>query len=129
MVRPGSSTGKSLRTMNIFMVTGDFSLEVSFLEHKEIQHLVVTQDKSISSLYVNVLIDISEKYLDISEKSHVSKLYNSVYLQLILDCNMSHSRFKHLKSENDKFKPVSGIVSFSPNLGFELFLLELYYLN
>ena len=124
MVRPSSSTWKSLRTMNIFMVTGDFSLEVSFLEHKEIQHLVVTQDKSISSLYVNVLIDISEKYLDISGKSHVSKLYNSVYLQLILDCNMSHSRFKHPKSENDKFKPVSGIVSF-----FLIWDLSYFYLS
>ena len=50
-------------------------------------------------------------YLDISEKSHVSRLYNSVYPQPILDCNVSHSKFKHPKSQNDTFKPVSEIVS------------------
>ena len=35
MVRPGSSAWRSLRKMNIFMFTDDSSLEVSFLEHKE----------------------------------------------------------------------------------------------
>ena len=35
MVRPGSSMWKSLRPMNIFMFTDDSSLEVHFLEHKE----------------------------------------------------------------------------------------------
>ena len=35
MVRPGSSAWRSLRTMNIFMFADDSSLEVSFLQHKE----------------------------------------------------------------------------------------------
>ena len=35
MVRSGSLAWRSLRTMNIFMFTDDSSLEVSFLEHKE----------------------------------------------------------------------------------------------
>ena len=39
-------------------------------------------------------------------------LYNSVNSQPVLDCNMSDSRLKHHKSENDKFKPVSEIISF-----------------
>ena len=45
-------------------------------------------------------------------KSHVSRLYNLVNSQPILDCNISNSRLKHPKSENDKFKPVSEIISF-----------------
>ena len=70
--------------MHIFMFTDDSFLEVSFLEHEEI----------------------------LLCKPHVSRLYNSVYSQPILDCSMSHSRlFKHPKSENDKFKSVSEIVS------------------
>ena len=86
--------------MNVFMFTNDSLHEVSFLEHKEmlpgqlLQHLVATQDKYISSLYVYIL------YLDISEKSRVSRLYNSLNSQPI--CNMSNSRLKHPKSENDK---------------------------
>ena len=32
--------------------------------------------------------------------------------QPILDCNMPNSRLKHPKSDNDKFKPVSEIISF-----------------
>ena len=35
MVMPGSSGWRSLRPMNIFMFTDDSSLEVYFLEHKE----------------------------------------------------------------------------------------------
>ena len=35
---------------------------------------------------------------------YVSRLYNSVNSQPVLDCNMSNSRSKHSKSENDKFK-------------------------
>ena len=38
--------------------------------------------------------------------------FYSFYSQPILDCNMSRSRFKYPKSGNDKFKPVSEIVSF-----------------
>ena len=102
--------------MNIFMFTDDSSLEESFLEHKKmllkkmcklLQHLVVTQDKSINSLPVN-----SYYYSHISEKSHVSRLYDSVYSQPILNCNMPFPIFKHPKSEIDKFKPVSEIASF-----------------
>ena len=36
MGRPGSSVWRSLRTINILMFIDDSSLEVSFLEHKEI---------------------------------------------------------------------------------------------
>ena len=35
MVRTGSLAWRSLRRMNIFMLTDDSSLEVCFLEHKE----------------------------------------------------------------------------------------------
>ena len=44
--------------------------------------------------------------------SDVSRPYNSVNSQQIFDSNMPNSRLKHLKSENDKFKPVSEILSF-----------------
>ena len=47
-----------------------------------------------------------------SGKSNVSRLYNSVNSQPISDCNMSNSRLKHLISVNEKFKPVSEIISF-----------------
>ena len=40
----------------------------------------------------------------------------SVNSQPILNCNMSNSRSKHPKSENNKFKPVREIISFSFNL-------------
>ena len=48
----------------------------------------------------------------VSDWSHVSRLDNSVSLQLIVDFNMSNSKTKHPQSENDKIKHVSKIISF-----------------
>ena len=47
-----------------------------------------------------------------SEMFHVLRLYNLVNSQPTLDCNMSNSRLKHPKSENDKFKPDREIITF-----------------
>ena len=82
-----------------------------------LQHLVATQDKSINCLYVNLCW-----YLDVSDKPHVSRLYNSVNSRPIVYCNMSNSRLKHLKSENDKFKNISEIISFFSNLRYRAIL-------
>ena len=46
------------------------------------------------------------------QKSPMFQDCNSVNSQPILDCNVTNSRLKHLKSEIDKFKPVSEITSF-----------------
>ena len=105
-VRPGSSVKRPVKPMNIFMFFDDSSFEVSLLEH-----LVATQDKFINSLYVNVFW-----CLDISKKSHCSRLYNSVNSQPILDYSMSNFRSRHLLSLNNKFKPVSEINSIFFNL-------------
>ena len=57
MVRPGSLVWRSLRIMNMFMFTDDSSLFWSIKKCwfcKLLQHLVVTEDKSVNSLYVDV---------------------------------------------------------------------------
>ena len=92
MVRPGSSAWRCLRVIDIFMFTDYSCLEVSLWSIKNcylcklMQPLIVTHNKSINSLYANV-----NEYLDISEKSHVSRLYNSVNSQPIFSaiCQIS----------------------------------------
>ena len=82
----------------------------------KLQYLVATQDKSINFLYVNCCsallphrtsLSISFMLKSISHKTFTRSIENQ-----FSDRNMSNSRLKHPKSENDKFMPVSEIISF-----------------